>query len=134
DTLLENPLGVPYDENGELIFLPTPDGLRSNPLAELVPGALLNRNKRLRLFSSIYGEVELAEGLTYRLNFGPDLVQNRVGNFQGKFTNTRLGGSSAAQGNEDLVFNYTLENIVKYNKVFDEVHALELTGLFGIQH
>ncbi|MFC7526785.1 SusC/RagA family TonB-linked outer membrane protein [Parapedobacter sp. GCM10030251] len=134
DTLLENPLGVPYDDNGELIFLPTPDGLRSNPLAELVPGALLNRNKRLRLFSSIYGEVELAEGLSYRLNFGPDLVQNRVGNFQGKFTNARLGGSSAAQGNEDLVFNYTLENIVKYNKVFDEVHALELTGLFGIQH
>lgn len=134
DALFENPLGIPYDENGELIFLPTPDGLRSNPLSELVPGALLNRNKRLRLFSSIYGEVELAEGLSYRLNFGPDLVQNRVGNFQGKYTNARLGGSTAAQGNEDLVFNYTLENIVKYNKVFNDVHALEVTGLFGIQH
>ncbi len=134
DTLLENPLGVPYDENGQLVFLPTPDGLRSNPLSELVLGALLNRNKRMRLFSSVYGELELAEGLSYRLNFGPDLIQNRVGNFQGKFTNARLGGSTAAQGNEDLVFNYTLENIVKYNTVFDEKHALEVTGLFGIQH
>ncbi|MBK1442140.1 TonB-dependent receptor [Parapedobacter sp. ISTM3] len=134
DTLLENPLGVPYDENGELVFLPTPDGLRSNPLSELVPGALLNRNKRMRLFSSLYGEVQLAEGLTYRLNFGPDLIQNRVGNFQGRYTNARLGGSTAAQGNEDLVFNYTLENLVRYNRVFNDRHSLEVTGLFGIQH
>ncbi|SKB91663.1 TonB-linked outer membrane protein, SusC/RagA family [Parapedobacter luteus] len=134
DTLLENPLGVPFDEDGELVFLPTPDGLRSNPLSELVPGALLNRNKRMRLFSSLYGEVQLAEGLTYRLNFGPDLIQNRVGNFQGRYTNARLGGSTAAQGNEDLVFNYTLENLVRYNRVFNDRHSLEVTGLFGIQH
>lgn len=134
DALLENPLGVPYDENGELIFLPTTDGLRSNPLSELVPGALLNKNKRMRIFTSIYGEVKLAEGFTYRLNFGPDLIHSRVGNFQGKFSNARLGGTAAAQGNEDLVFNYTLENILKYNKTFNEKHALEVTGLFGLQH
>lgn len=134
DALLENPLGVPYDEQGNLIFRPTTDGLRSNPLSELVPGALLNKNKRMRLFSSIYGEATLAEGLTFRLNFGPDLIQNRVGNFQGKYTNARLGGTAAAQGNEDLVFNYTLENILKYNKTFAEKHALEVTGLFGLQH
>uniref|UniRef100_F4CFM7 TonB-dependent receptor plug n=1 Tax=Sphingobacterium sp. (strain 21) TaxID=743722 RepID=F4CFM7_SPHS2 len=134
DALLENPLGVPYDDQGNLIFRPTTDGLRSNPLSELVPGALLNKNKRMRLFSSIYGEATLAEGLTFRLNFGPDLIQNRVGDFQGRYTNARLGGTAAAQGNEDLVFNYTLENILKYNKTFAEKHALELTGLFGLQH
>jgi len=134
DALLENPLGVPYDENGELIFLPTTDGLRSNPLSELVSGALLNKRRRMRLFTSIYGEAKLAEGLTYRLNFGPDLIQNRLGNFQGRYTNARLGGTAAAQGEEDLVFNYTLENILKYNKIFAEKHSLEVTGLFGLQH
>ncbi|WP_255501629.1 TonB-dependent receptor [Olivibacter sp. SDN3] len=134
DTLLENPLGVPYDENGGLIFLPTTDGLRSNPLSELVPDALVNKNRRMRLFTSIYGEVKIAEGLTYRLNFGPDLIHSRTGNFQGKFTNARLGGTAAAQGEEDLVFNYTLENILKYNKVFQDKHALEITALQGLQH
>ncbi|HEX8531775.1 MAG TPA: SusC/RagA family TonB-linked outer membrane protein, partial [Cytophagales bacterium] len=37
--LQENPLGKPYDDNGKLIFLPTSDGLRTNPIAEIIPGA-----------------------------------------------------------------------------------------------
>ncbi|KAI9549113.1 hypothetical protein GHT06_007264 [Daphnia sinensis] len=35
--LEEKPLGKPYDDNGNLIFLPTSDGLRTNPFAEVVP-------------------------------------------------------------------------------------------------
>ena len=56
--LTENPLGKAYDSTGKLIFLPTSDGLRSNPLSELVPGAVINKSKRFRLLSNLYGEVE----------------------------------------------------------------------------
>jgi len=133
DALAENPLGVPYDSSGNLIFLPTNDGLRTNPLAELVPGVQVDKNKRFRLFSSLYGEVEIARGLKYRLNFGPDMIQNRYGRFIGRFTNDRRQGDPSASTSEDFVLSYALENILTYNKTFNKVHALNFTGLYSVQ-
>lgn len=133
DALAENPLGVPFDSSGNLIFLPTTDGIRTNPLAELVPDAQIDENKRFRLFSSLYGEVDLAKGLKYRFNFGPDLIQNKNGRFIGSQTNDRRGGDTKASANEDLVLAYTLENILTYNKTFKKVHAINFTGLYSVQ-
>lgn len=133
DALAENPLGVPYDSTGNLIFLPTSDGLRSNPLAELVGGALADRNKRFRLFSSLYGEFDIAPGLKYRLNYGPDLIQNRNGRFTGRYTNERRGGDPTASTSEDFVSSYTIENILTYNKLFQQLHSINFTGLYSVQ-
>lgn len=131
--LSENPLGVPYDANGNLIFLPTTDGLRTNPLAEIVPGALVDNTRRLRVFSALYGELNIADGLKYRLNFGPDLTQVNAGYFQGSKTNIRNGGSP--RGGEDNVytFAYTLENLLTYNKTINKIHAFNFTGLYSLQ-
>ena len=131
--LTENPLGVPYDESGNLIFRPTSDGLRTNPLSELVPGAVINRGKRFRLFSSIYGEAEIAKGLKFKMNFGPDLIQSRKGDFRGRYTNARQMGDPAAYQNENFDFSYTWENIITYNKVFEQKHNLDFTGLYSLQ-
>lgn len=131
--LTENPLGKAYDENGKLIFLPTSDGLRSNPLSELVPGAVINKGKRFRLISNIYGDVEILNGLRFHMNFSPDLTQNRKGNFWGRETNTRRGGDPAASVSEDFAFAYTWENILTYRKRLGEKHSLDFTGLYSIQ-
>lgn len=130
----ENPLGAPYDANGNLIFRPTSDGLRTNPLAELVPGAYINKRKVLRVFSSIYGEAEIVDGLKFRMNFGPDMNQNRVGNFRGKYTNERQGGEPAASNSETLNFQYTWENMLTYRKVLNNKHSIDITGLHSVQN
>lgn len=130
--LLLNPLGKPYDENGNLIFKPTSEPSWSNVLAETVPGAVINENRRYRLFTSLYGEAEITNGLTFKLNFGPDLIQGRRGDFHGSQTLARLGGDPTAAVTEDFVFNYTLENILTFNKELD-AHSLGLTGLYSIQ-
>ncbi len=131
--LAENPLGVPYDANGNLIFLPTTDGLRTNPLAEIVKGAVIDENVRTRIFNSIYGEFKIAEGLTYRMNFGPDLQFRRYGQFTGSQTQGRRGGDPTARTQQFTTFNYTLENIVTYNKIFNEKHNLNVTALHSVQ-
>ncbi len=129
----ENPLGEPYDANGNLVFLPTNDGLRTNPFSELVPGVNVDENKRYRTFNSLYGEWDIAKGLKYRVNFGPDLTVGRAGRFIGAFTNNNRGGNATGSINEQFLFNWTLENIVTYNKKFKDVHNLNLTGLQSIQ-
>ncbi|MET3114979.1 TonB-linked SusC/RagA family outer membrane protein [Pedobacter sp. CG_S7] len=132
-TVIENPLGVPYDDQGNLIFLPTSDGLRSNPLSELVPGAVINQGKRFRLLSNIYGEAEILDGLKLKMNFGPDLIQNRKGNFNGRLTNSRRNGDPSASDSEDFVLAYTWENILTYQKLIANKHSFNFTGLYGVQ-
>ena len=131
--LEENPLGKPYDDQGNLIFLPTPDGLRANPAAEVVPGANVAETKTVRLFNSIYGEWKILDGLKYRLNFGPDLTSQRFGRFTGANTVARRLGPPTARTEYGQRFNYTLENIVTYNKTFGEAHHVGVTGLHSIQ-
>jgi TonB-linked SusC/RagA family outer membrane protein len=129
----ENPLGEPYDKDGNLVFLPTNDGLRTNPFSELVEGANVDENKRYRTFNSLFGEWDIAKGLKYRVNFGPDLTVGRAGRFIGAFTNNNRGGNATGSINEQFLFNWTLENIITYNKKFKDVHNLSLTGLQSIQ-
>jgi TonB-linked SusC/RagA family outer membrane protein len=129
----ENPLGKPYNDDGTINFLPTNDGLRTNPLAEIVPGAQVDETKRYRTFNSIYGEWDIAEGLRYRVNFGPDITVRRSGRFTGSQTNARRGGAATGGVYEEFVLNYTLENILTYNKQFNEDHNVAFTGLQSIQ-
>jgi len=129
----ENPLGKPYDDNGNIIFLPTNDGLRTNPFAEIVPGAQTDETKRYRIFNSIYGEWDIAKGLKYRVNFGPDVTVRRSGRFIGSQTQGRRGGAATGSVSEDFGLNYTLENILTYTKQFSQVHNLNFTGLQSIQ-
>jgi TonB-linked SusC/RagA family outer membrane protein len=131
--LAENPLGKPYNEDGTLNFLPTNDGLRTNPLAEIVPGAQVDETKRYRTFNSIYGEWNIVKGLKYRVNFGPDFTMMRNGRFTGSQTNARRQGAATASVNEDFTFNYTLENILTYTKTLKDVHNLNFTGLQSFQ-
>ncbi|WP_425504307.1 SusC/RagA family TonB-linked outer membrane protein [Rhabdobacter roseus] len=131
--LAENPLGKPFDDNGLMIFLPTQDGLRTNPYAEIVPGAIIDERKNYRIFNSLYGEVDIISGLKYRFNFGPDFKIDRYGQFFGRQTNARRGADPTANVFNRFQFNYTLENILTYTKQFNQVHNLNVTLLQSFQ-
>lgn len=131
--LAENPLGKPFDEDGNIIFLPTTDGLRTNPFAEIVPGAQVDETRRYRAFTSFYGSWDIAKGLNYRVVFGPDLNVRRSGRFTGSQTNARRGGPPTGSVDDRFQFNYTLENILTYTKTFNSIHNLNLTALQSFQ-
>ncbi len=131
--LQENPLGKPFDDNGLMIFLPTQDGLRTNPYAEIVPGAIIDERKNYRIFNSIYGEWNIVDGLKYRFNFGPDININRYGRFFGSLTNARRGAPASGGVFNEFTFNYTIENILTYAKQFNQIHNLNVTLLQSYQ-
>jgi len=132
-TIQQNPLARPYDDNGNIIFSPTNDALLTNPLAEIVPGAQIDNTKKYRIFNSIYAEVKIIEGLKYRVNFGPDFTISRWGRFIGAATNARKLGDPQASTVNNQGFNWTLENIVSYNKTFAQKHNFSATLLHSIQ-
>lgn len=132
-TIQQNPLARPYDDNGKPIFSPTNDALLTNPLAEIVPGAQIDETKKYRLFNSIYAEVKIIEGLKYRVNFGPDFTISRWGRFIGAATNARKLGDPQATIRNNNGFNWTLENILSYNKTFKGKHNLGVTAVHSIQ-
>lgn len=131
--LQENPLGRTFNEDGSLNFFPTQDGLRTNPLAEIVPGAHEDLTKRYRIFNSVYAVWDIAPGLSYRVNFGPDITVRRSGRFIGRWTNNRRGGDPTGGIDEEFQVNYTLENILNYTKTFNEKHTFQFTGLQSLQ-
>ena len=124
----QTPLGLPYDAEGNIIFLPISDGIRSNPLSELVPGKRVNELKTTRVFSSFFAEVDILEGLKYKFLIGLDHYNYQLGNFEGQFTNTRKNGTPAASLTKAEEYGYTMENLITYNKSFGE-HSLGLTFL-----
>ncbi|WP_374760236.1 SusC/RagA family TonB-linked outer membrane protein [Dyadobacter pollutisoli] len=132
-TINQNPLATPYDDNGNIRFSPTNDALLTNPLAEIVPGAQIDQMKRYRIFNSLFAEFKIMEGLKYRVNFGPDMTITRWGRFIGAQTNARKGGDAQANMANTFGFNWTLENIVNYNKTFAAKHNLNVTLLHSIQ-
>jgi len=124
-----SPLVLPYDSNGNFVAYPNPrEGNATNPLLEYQSNQYANELKKYRVFANIYGEYKIAEGLSYRLNYGPDLNQARRGNYNG----TLAGSTNTATIDNQQNFAYTLENILNYDKKFGQ-HALNVTGLFSTQ-
>jgi TonB-linked SusC/RagA family outer membrane protein len=130
--LQQNPLGTPYNADGSLLFSQTNDALLTNPLFEIIPGAQVDEQRRYRIFNALYVEAKLMDGLTYKINFGPDFSVNRAGRFIGSQTNFAKGGNNFASVENRFSFNYTLENIINYNKVIGK-HTLGVTALHSYQ-
>jgi TonB-linked SusC/RagA family outer membrane protein len=129
----QSPLGDPYEADGVTPrFQPIGDGIRSNPLSELVKGKRIDETKTDRIFSSAYAEVGLIEGLKYKLLAGIDLRYTTRGIFEGQFTNNVKNGEPRAIYQNQSNIGYTIENLLTYNKTSGD-HNFGLTGLFSVQ-
>ena len=133
EALANNPLGRAYDNEGNINLQPTNDGIRTNPLAELVPGAFLDERKSTRVFAPVYLEVNLMEGLKLRSSFGPDMRFGTNGLFTGSQTNANRGGPAKARAENSEDFGWTLENLLTYNREVGDNSNLKLTFLQSIQ-
>lgn len=132
-SLQQNPLGSPYLADGATLnFTPTNDALLTNPLFEIIKGAQVDERRRYRIFNSLYAEAKIMDGLTYRINLGPDFTIQRGGRFIGSLTNAIKGGNNQASVDNRFSFDWTLENIVNYSKTFGK-NNLNVTALHSIQ-
>jgi TonB-linked SusC/RagA family outer membrane protein len=133
--LRASPLATPYDDvTGALVgYVNGSANQVWNPLANLVPGASVETRKRLGTFTTAYAELSLAPGLKYRFNGGAEIKPEVYGNFYAAATYNNQGAQSSANNQSKYNYNYTVENIITYDKVIARKHHISFTGLYSLQ-
>ncbi len=86
-----------------------------------------------RNFGTLYGNYKIIEGLTFRTEFGFDLLNQHEDRYFAS-QSSRNSGAPNGEGNDvwTQVFNYTTNNFFQYSKSFD-VHTLEVVGGMSFQ-
>jgi TonB-dependent starch-binding outer membrane protein SusC len=131
-----SPLFNAYEPDGSIQMFPaigSPNPETINPLLVTNQDNWKQQRRRLRTFNSLYGEVDIAEGLKYRINVGLDLFQDNFGFYAGSQTPFLNGSVNQADVQNTNSWSYTLENILTYDRTFAEDHKLNITGLFSVQ-
>ncbi len=131
EALTNNPLGMAYDTTGAILFKPTPDGQRVNPLSDIQNWT--DDRTRTRLFGTMFAGYDLTPSLSWRVNFGADLTFFRRGQFRGAQTQQWQGSSSDGAMWQAKTFAYTLDNIVTFRRNLGPTHRIDVTALYSIQ-
>ncbi|MGH7575872.1 MAG: SusC/RagA family TonB-linked outer membrane protein [Longimicrobiales bacterium] len=128
-----NPLAAPYDDEGNPIFKPDLDPLTHNPLFDTENW--IDERERTRAFGSIFAAYQVADWLSVRSRFGPDVTFARTGVFIGEMTDSKQGvpGSAQASQAQDRNYSYTLSNTVTADREFGDAHRVQATLLYEIQ-
>jgi TonB-linked SusC/RagA family outer membrane protein len=118
------PLLVPYDSTGRLIPSPT-NTVNLNPFLAYDVDNLERRNS---FFGNIYSDINFPfiKGLSYRVNFGNNYRIEKL--YEASTYGGGLTGSASKDDKE--YYDYTLDNIVTYNRDFGK-HGITSTLLYG---
>ncbi|RZL50766.1 MAG: TonB-dependent receptor [Pedobacter sp.] len=133
-----SPLSSPYNADGSVNKKPagnTDDqNTTHNPLLLLTnENQWVDRVRRFRTFTSLFGEVNIYDGLKYRLNAGLDFNQQEGDQFRGTDSYFRPGQTNIAAVNNGTGAKYSIDNLVTYDKTFAQKHRVSVTALFGIE-
>lgn len=141
NTLSLSPLVSPYNSDGTVNIQPMIGhqdvGARLSPLTLTNPNSSLDRRRRLRTYNTLYGELQLAEGLKYKLNVQLDMRQDNYGTYRG--SNTILTSSSSTPFSSNTAsiadgesWNYSINHQMTYDKTIAAKHRINLIALYVI--
>ncbi len=122
----EPPIVSAYDENGELIPNPNGHGMTSPFLGTVAD----DFDKRNHLMGIFYADIDIPfiDGLNYRLNYGHNYSWD-----QHYYSNIWRGSTKAGQAYKQTskYYDWTLDNILTYRKIFAQKHGVTLTLVAG---
>jgi TonB-linked SusC/RagA family outer membrane protein len=122
---------VPYDSNGNRVELPGGD----IAVKTIIDEDKYSQDQRInfRTTASLYSQIDFGaiapvlKGLKYRMNFGPNFNTYRDGVYLDAKSAVRTGTSFASL-RKDQTLNYTLDNLLYYDKSIGK-HSFGLTLL-----
>jgi TonB-dependent starch-binding outer membrane protein SusC len=136
--LATSPLMPAYNDDGTIFRAPF--GNADDASANYSPLYLKENNndwvdkmRGIRTFNSMYAEYDIIDGLKYRLNAGLEFGQNNSAQFRGadNYFRVKQGNQARVRNQED--YSWTVENMLVYDKTFNEKHHVTFTGLYSGQ-
>ncbi|MDE3237178.1 MAG: TonB-dependent receptor [Bacteroidota bacterium] len=95
----------------------------------------IDLNRAFSSYNSLYVEAKIpgVDGLKYRMNVGMNFRQNNYGSYtgQGVFNGSNPTAVSSANISNNQNTNWTIENLLTYDKVFAHKHRINAVGLFS---
>lgn len=142
NTLALSPLTSAYNPDGTVNVQPMVGhqdvGFRLNPLTLTNKDAVYDRRRRLRTYNTLYGEIQIIQGLKYRINIQLDMRQDNYGTYRG--ANTVLTGSSStpylsntASVSDGEAWNYDIYHQLTYDKTIANKHRINFNAIYEIR-
>jgi len=131
------PLASQFNTDGTVNLFPS---IGSIDAANVSPYTLISKassiydlTRRFSTFNSLYGEVNILDGLKYRVNVGLNFIQENGNSFNGTLTWTNGNASlNNANVNNNEQWNVNIQNLLTYNKVFARKHRVDFIAGYEI--
>lgn len=96
----------------------------------------ISQSRGYASYNSLFGEISIpwVEGLKYRTNLGLDFIQNNGGNFTAQgVNNVNATTPSTASISNSQTYHWTVENILSYDRTFNQKHTLNVVALYSAE-
>ncbi|SEO33825.1 TonB-linked outer membrane protein, SusC/RagA family [Mucilaginibacter gossypiicola] len=133
-----SPLANPFNADGStkrVVTMPQDiQWVQTRKTMDALGDQYANRTKEFASYNSLYGEMKIpgVEGLKYRLNLGGNIRTS----FNGSYTGVGVFSSDPANPNvasttNSLTTQWTVENLLFYDKTFAQKHTINVTALYS---
>jgi len=116
------------DYNGLAIWMGINDKQVPNPIADIDPLNSRLNTTTLTVLANGYVDVAIAKGLSFRSSLSSSYSNAKTGDWRGTWSKSQIGNKPRAQLDTRGMINYTIDNILNYNRSFGK-HSLAVTGL-----
>ena len=139
-TLSTTPISNPYNADGtwkRTVKMSNDEHwVYSRATVDALGDKWIDQTRAFGSYNTIYGETKIpgVEGLKYKINIGLNYRQNNTGNYTGEgvFNSTPDNPSSAAISNSHTT-QWTVENLLTYDRTFAEKHSLNIVALYSAE-
>jgi TonB-linked SusC/RagA family outer membrane protein len=134
ELLTFSPLVNPYDNEGNIITQPlAPREDSYSPLLIRNKDLWTQERQRFMSHNTVFAEIQFLPELKYRANLGFFYLHDQYGTFYSSQSPFRDGAASTASLANTNMYNYTLENLLYYDKTFAVKHKVGATLMYSVE-
>ena len=140
NVLSMSPIANPYNADGTLkrtIQMPLDNNwTETRSIVDSLNAQWINPIKTFGTYNSLYGIVDIPkiEGLQYRINVGLNYSTTDNNRFTGQGINSsNPANPSTAQIGHSVTLNWTVENLLTYDRTFNSKHHVNVTALYSAE-
>ncbi len=134
-----SPLASPYNEDGSMKKTVTmPNDVQyvlTRDVVENLGDSWANDQIAFGTYNNFFAELKCpwVEGLKYRMNLGLNYRSAKNGAFTGEGVNSGTPTPSSASLQHEETTNWAIENLITYDRTFNDKHQLNVVGMFSAE-